>query len=276
VTESGLKLILWIVAMGLIGATIAIPQAVDPWELPSLVLDREAVSDAIELDRALAREVPDSPQAQRLRALFLDHGRSEANPPYERAVYDKRQVAIYEAIEALVSANGELAFDAMRVQAVEDFINVLEDGTREPNDDYEVGVVGGMREILNRYGMIRDRVIIAPEMAIRAFYKARWSSVHRRAPIDGFSAIELQAYWGWLALHGWGRPLQQREDALLAFADVGGFGAQEAAALLDLLAGRPDRASKSLRELYSVSGELRLRNLALGARHVVLFPRGAP
>jgi hypothetical protein len=164
----------------------------------------------------------------------------------------------------------------MRAQAVEDFINVLEDGTREPNDDYEVGVVGGMREILNRYGMIRDRVIIAPEMAIRAFYKARWSAVHRRAPIDGLSPIELQAYWGWLALHGWGRPLQQREDALLAFADVGGFGAQEAAALLDLLAGRPDRASKSLRELYSVSGELRLRNLALGARHVVLFPRGAP
>ena len=275
-TESGLKLILWVLATGLIGATVALPQAVDPWELPSLVLDREAVSDAIELDRALADEFPDSPEAQRLRALFLDHGRSEANPPYERTVFDKRQVAIFEAIEALVSAHGEPAFDAMRAKAVEDFVEVFGDGAGLPNDDYEVGVVGGMREILTRYGMIRDGVVIAPEMAVRAFYKARWSSVHRRAPIDGLSRIELQAYWGWLALHGWGKPLQQREEALLAFADLGGFGAQEAAALLDLLAGRPDRAAKSLHTLYSASGELRLRNLALGARHAMLFPRGAP
>ena len=275
-TESGLKLILWVLATGLIGATVALPQAVDPWELPSLVLDREAVSDAIELDRALADEVPDSPEAQRLGALFLDHGRSEANPPYERTVFDKRQVAIFEAIEALVSAHGEPAFDAMRAKAVEDFVEVFGDGAGLPNDDYEVGVVGGMREILTRYGMIRDGVVIAPEMAVRAFYKARWSSVHRRAPIDGLSRIELQAYWGWLALHGWGKPLQQREEALLAFADLGGFGAQEAAALLDLLAGRPDRAAKSLHTLYSASGELRLRNLALGARHAMLFPRGAP
>ncbi len=275
-TESGLKLILWVVAAGLIGATLAIPQAVDPWELPSLVLDRQAVSDAVALDRALAKEAPDSPEAQSLRELFLEHGRSEANPPYERAVYDKRQVAIHEAIEALVAAHGEAAFDAMRAEAVEEFVAVFDDGAGEPSDDYEIGVIGGMREILTRYGMIRDGVVIAPEMAIRAFYKARWSAVHRRAPIDGLSRIELQAYWGWLALHGWGKPLAQREDALLAFADVGGFAAQEAAALLDLLTGRPDRAAKSLQALYASSGELRLRNLALGARHVVLFPRGAP
>lgn len=275
-TESGLKLILWIGATGLIGATLAIPQAVDPWELPSLVLDREAVANAIELDRALAEEVPDSPEARRLRDLYLDHGRSEANPPYERSVYDKRQVAIHEAIEALVTARGEPAFDAMRASAVEEFMEVFNGGARAPDGDYEIGVVGGMREILTRYGMIRDGVVIAPEMAVRSFYKARWSAVHRRAPIDGLSRIELQAYWGWLALHGWGKPLQQREEALLAFASVGGFGAQEAAALLDLLAGRPDRAAKSLHTLYSMSGELRLRNLALGARHAVLFPKGAP
>lgn len=275
-TESGLKLILWITAAGLIGATLAIPQAVDPWELPSLVLDREAVSDAVELDRALAREVPDAPEAQMLRELFLDHGRSEANPPYERSVYDKRQVAIHAAIEALVAAHGQPAFDAMRARAVEEFLEVFDDGTAEPNDDYEVGVLGGIREILTRYGMIHRGVVIAPEMAIRTFYKARWSSVHRRAAIEGLSRVELQAYWGWLALHGWGKPLPQREDALLAFSEAGGSGAQEAAALLDLLAGRPDRASKSLQKLYSVSGELRLRNLALGARHVVLFPRGTP
>ncbi len=56
-TESGLKLIVWLVAAGLTGAMLAIPQPVDPWEMPSLVLDRAAVSDAIRLDEALAHDV---------------------------------------------------------------------------------------------------------------------------------------------------------------------------------------------------------------------------
>ena len=259
-----------------IGATLALPQAVDPWELPSLVLDRNAVSDAIQLDRTLAREVPDSPQAHTLRELFLDHGRSEANPPYERSEYDQRQVAIHGAIAALIEEHGEPAFEAMRAKAVEDFIDVFGDGTREPKGDYEVGVLGGFPEISARYGLIYRGVAIAPELTLRALYKARWNSVHRRPLVEGLSRVEHQAYWGWLALHGWGRPLSKREDAVVAFAQAGGFGAQEAAALLDLLGGRADRASRSLEKLYATRGELRLRNLALGARHVALFPKVSP
>jgi hypothetical protein len=108
------------------------------------------------------------------------------------------------------------------------------------------------------------------------FYKARWNSVHRRSFVEGFSQIELQAYWGWLALHGWGKPLEKREDALVAFRDAGGLGTEEAAAMFDVLRGRPDRASRSLENLYSATGELRLRNLALGLRHAALLPTGAP
>ena len=63
---------------------LALPQPVDPWEMPSLVLDRAAVSDAITLDETISKEAPDSEEARGLRSLFLDHGRSEANPPYER------------------------------------------------------------------------------------------------------------------------------------------------------------------------------------------------
>ena len=116
-------------------------------------------------------------------------------------------------------------------------------------------------------------VIVAPELTVRALYKARWSSIHRRPFVDGFSRIELQAYWGWLALHGWGKPLHKREDALVAFRDAGGAGAQEAAALFDLLSGRAERAAASLQKLYSATGELRLRNMRLGALHAALLRR---
>ncbi|MBW1833097.1 MAG: hypothetical protein JRJ10_15635 [Deltaproteobacteria bacterium] len=104
-SESGLKLIVWLVAAGVTGATLAIPQPVDPWEMPSLVLDRAAASDAIRLDQTLADEVLETPEAQTLRALFLDHGRAEANPPYERLEFDERQAAIYRANAALLACS---------------------------------------------------------------------------------------------------------------------------------------------------------------------------
>ena len=275
-TESGIKLIVWLVAASLIGAMLAIPQPVDPWEMPSLVLDRAAAADAIGLDETLANEVLDTEEARALRSLFLDHGRSEANPPYARVEFDQRQAAIHRATEVLIEKHGAPAFEAMRAGAVEDFVRVFGDGSHEAQDDYEVGVLGGMRDVLQTYGAIHQGVLVAPPLTARVFYKARWNSIHRRPFVEGFAQVELQAYWGWLALHGWGKPLEEREDALVAFRDAGGFGTQEAAALFDLLASRPDRASKSLEKLYQARGELRLRNLALGALHAALLPAGSP
>ncbi len=275
-TESGLKLIVWLAAAGLLGTLLAIPQPVDPWEMPSLVLDRAAVSDAIRLDEALAHEALDTDEAQALRALFLDHGRAEANPPYERTVFDQRQAAIHGATQALIERHGAPAFEAMRASAIEDFVRVFGDGSDEARDDYEVGVLGGVRQVLQQYGAMHRGVLVAPPLTARVFYKARWNSIHRRPFVEGFTQIELQAYWGWLALHGWGKPLDEREDALVAFRDAGGFGTQEAAALFDVLGGRPDRGSLSLQNLYDTSGELRLRNLALGTRYAALLPIGSP
>ncbi len=275
-SESGLKLIVWLVAAGVAGATLTAPQPVDPWELPSLVLDRAATSDAIKLDEALAGEVLETPEAQTLRALFLDHGRAEANPPYERVEFDERQAAIHRANEALFAKHGAPALGAMRASAVDEFMRVLGDGAHEGRDDYETGVLGGMGAILEQYGVARDGVLVAPPLTARVFYKARWNSIHRRPFVEGFAPVELQAYWGWLALHGWGKALDEREDALVSFRDAGGFGTQEAAALFDLLAGRPERSATSLGALYEARGELRLRNLALGALHATLLPAGGP
>ena len=275
-TESGLKLIGWLVAASMVGALLAIPQPVDPWEMPSLVLDRTAVSDAIRLDQALANEAPEDEQAQALRALFLAHGRAEANPPYERIDFDERQAAISRATKALIDSQGAPAFEAMRARAVEEFIRVFGNGSKEAQGDDDNAVLGGVRQILEQYGAIHRGVLVAPPLTARVFYKARWNSVHRRPFTEGFTPVELQAYWGWLALHGWSKPLQDREVALLAFRDAGGLGTQEAAALFDVLGGRPKRGSKSLEKLYEETGQLRLRNLALGTRHAALLPTGSP
>ena len=129
---------------------------------------------------------------------------------------------------------------------------------------------------MGRYGLVRGNTVIAPELTVRTLYKARWNAIHRQPFTDGFSEIERQAYWGWLALHGWGQPLAKREEALLAFGDAGGAHVGEAAALFDLLGGRPDRAAASLQTLYNETGQLRLRNMGLGALHAALLQTGAP
>ncbi len=275
-TESGFKLIGWVSAGAVVAATLAIPQAVDPWEMPSILLDRSAAADAIRLDDALAKEAPESTEAQTLRSLFLDHGRAEVHPPYETSEYNRRQVEIHRGLEAFALQHGPAALAALRARAVTEFAHAYLDGDPEPKNEEEVAMLGGFPEIAERYGLVRNGVVIAPELTVRTLYKARWSSIHRQPLVDGFSPIELQAYWGWLALHGWGKPLNKREDALVAFREAGGAGAQEAAALFDLLSGRPDRAATSLQALYAARGELRLRNMGLGAMHAALMRNRAP
>lgn len=275
-TESGVKLVLWLLGAAFVGATLATPQPVAPWEMPSLVLDRQATADAIHFDEALAGDSSDSPKAEALRSLFLEHGRAEANPPYETLAYDRRQAAIHYANEALIEAQGPAAFVALRAKAVDDFVDVFYETRGAARDDFEVGVLGGFPTIAKRYGLVVDGEIVAPELTVRSLYKARWNAIHRRPLTDGFSQIELQSYWGWLALHGWGTPLSRRIDALVAFREAGGHGVKEAAALFDLLEGRPERAAQSLEALYRDRGELRLRNLSLGAQHAALLSNRTP
>ncbi len=266
-TESGVTLVLWAVAASLTGAMLAIPQPVDPWEMPSLVLNRKAVAEQMRRNEALAATLSDGEEVDRLRALFIGHGLAEVNPPYAKVDYDTRQANIYRAIKALAEAQGPEAFGAMRARAIDDFMHLFGDGRGKLDTEDDIGAVGGFREILGRYGAIYQEVLIAPEMTVRALYKARWNLIHRMQATNGFSEIELQAYWGWLALHGWGVPLGERRDALVAYRDAGGANAKEASALFDLLEQRPEKAAKLLEALYVESRELRLRNLALGAFH---------
>lgn len=262
-----MKLVLWAVAAGLTAAMLAIPQPVDPWEMPSLVLSRKAVAAEVRQNEKLAATLIDAEEVDRLRALFVGHGFAEVNPPYGKVEYDNRQADIYRATKALVEKHGREAFGAMRARAIDDFVDLFGDGMGTLGTEDDIGVVGGFKEILERYGAIHREVLVAPEMTVRALYKARWNLIHRVPATDGFSEIELQAYWGWLALHGWGVPLPERRDALVAYRGAKGANAKEALALLELLEQRPKVAAKLLEALYLEDRELRLRNLALGALH---------
>lgn len=266
-TESGARLVLWALGAGLVGAMLAIPQPVDPWEMPSLVLDRVAVKKAVQDEEALASILPEDEHVDRVRALFLEHGTAEIGPNYTRVDYESRQMRIHRALDELEAAVGKEAFAALRAQAVEEYISRFGDGLHEPESEEETGMVGGFTTMLERYGVVEDGVLVAPRMTLRAMYKARWNLIHRVEGTDGFSPIEAQAYWGWLALHGWGVPLNERIEALLRYKAAGGRNAEEAAALFDLLEQRPNQAANILEALYRRSHQLRLRNLALGAVH---------
>lgn len=264
-TESGVRLVLWAFGAGLVGAMLALPQPVDPWEMPSLVLDRVAVAKTVRDEEALASMLPRGETVERLRKLFLEHGTAEIAAGYSRVDYERRQMRIHHALEALNTAHGPSTFAALRAQAVEDYVRRFPNGTREPKTEDEIGMVGGFASMLERYGVVDEGVLVAPRMTVRAMYKARWNLVHRTEATNGFSPIEAQAYWGWLALHGWGVPLTHRIDALLQYKAAGGRNVAEAAALFDLLEQRPHQAAKVLGSLYLQSHQLRLRNLELGA-----------
>ncbi|MEM7137452.1 MAG: hypothetical protein AAF500_12770 [Myxococcota bacterium] len=264
-SDSGATLIAWTLAGALLGAVLAIPQPVAPWEMPSLVLDRGAVAASVRQNEELSSGLTDGEEIGRLQALFIAHGLAEINPPYARADYDTRQAEVHHALEALERRAGPQAFAALRARAVEDFMEAFPDASRQPEGDAESGMLGGFGQILDRYGAVVEGVLVAPPMTVRAMYKARWNLIHRNQATNGFSKIEEQAYWGWLALHGWGVPVAERIDALKRYEDAGGRNAAEAAALFDLLERRPGRAARLLETLYEQEHQLRLRNLALGA-----------
>src|SRR5690348_7655955 len=55
----------------------AVPRPLEPVQLPPLVLDAQAVRQALARDAALAREAPSDPQIEAMRATYLEQGRSE-------------------------------------------------------------------------------------------------------------------------------------------------------------------------------------------------------
>lgn len=261
-----MKLIFWVLLSSLLGAMIVAPQAVAAWEMPSLVLKRASVREALKQDEALASTLPDSAEIATLKRLFGEHGRREADGSDTRQEYDRRQVLISRGIENLERMGGTELPAALRAEATERFMEEFTASNAPAATDEARGRLGAFPEMLRKYGLLEAGVVIAPEMTVRAVYKARWNAIHRRPMVDGFSPIELQAYWGWVALHAPMFPLERRVRALHSFQEAGGRGTSEAGAMFALIGQRPDLAVEPLRQLYEDSGRIRFRNLSLGAQ----------
>ncbi len=263
-----MKLIFWVLLTSLIGAMIVAPQAVAAWEMPSLVLDRASVRAILDEDEELASRLQDSAEIEVLQRLFLEHGEREADHSDTRQDYDRRQALISHRIETLERAGGPERVAALRAAATEQFMQGVSKRGASIQASEAKGRWGAFGQMLAKYGLLYEGVVIAPELTVRALYKARWNAIHRRPLVDGFSRIELQAYWGWLALHASMFPLERRIQALQEYEEAGGRSGTEAAAMFSLIAQEPERAIEPLERLYADSGQIRFRNLALGAKAV--------
>ena len=77
--------------------------------------------------------------------------------------------------------------------------------------------------------------------------------------------VEVEAYWGWLALEAASAPIELRLEALEHYEEATGRPAHEARATLLYLGGDALRASDLFTRAYEDFGSVRLRNHALAA-----------
>ena len=125
--------------------------------------------------------------------------------------------------------------------------------------------VGSFPRMLDRYGLLREGVIIAPRFVARTLFKARWNAVAQRSLTDGLERVELQAYWGWLALGAHNVEPHRRVPAAEAYAEAAGRHATEARAVLAFETEQPATSADLFAAAYRQSGNLRVRNHALAA-----------
>jgi hypothetical protein len=126
-------------------------------------------------------------------------------------------------------------------------------------------VLGGFRQSLERWGAIANGRRAAPEMVVRALFAARWNAVHSLPLTDGFDAVHLRAYHGWLALYGDAAGSGLRAAALDAYERAGGMYANEVRGILAFRGGAYEEATDAWTRAFAVSGVLRMRNHAIAA-----------
>ena len=253
-TPSGARLIVAVTAAGCAAVLLAIPQPVIPTEGPGLRLDRSAVSAV--LDAESNAPAPSGEHVTKLLELHAEQGRVERTEGESRQAFAARERAIREAIAQL--SDDEI--DALRARAMQRLGPAL---AGEVSEDEQAEVLGSFPRMLERYGAARDGEVVAPDFVVRTLYKGRWNGIHRRELTEGFAQVELQAYWGWLALHAESAPLGRRLEGLELYRRAGGGHADEARAYLAFRNEQEARASATYAEIFESRGDLRARNHAL-------------
>jgi len=253
--------ILCAAACGCAAVLLFVPQPVEPVEMPALTLDPDAVRAVVADEEALARRVPSGSESiDLLRRLYSEQGLGELVPGSHEAARN-RGANIISATAQVRSEHGDEAVEALRAEAVLKVLDALNGRlSREERD----GLLGSFGRILRRYDVIRgEDELVAPGFVVQVLYKARWSSIHGLTPTDGMSPIELQAYWGWLALHAERAEGQWRRTALDQYEAAGGAHVLEARGVLAYREGDYNAAGVYLDEAYGQTGSVRLRNARL-------------
>lgn len=242
---------------------LATPRALVPEELPVLVLDRNAVARAIEADTALAARAPGGVDVDELLARYLDEGRAERATAVEQRLVHQRQRAWQQLVQRVFARIGPSGISALRAQTLLHFMRAWRGQIADEAET--TGLLGSLPDLLHTYGVAaEDRSLIAPELCLRANFKARWNLIHG-LPITGdFSPIENQAFEGWIALHANEAPDARRFQAARAFHAAGGHRGAQALATWLYRVGRVSEAVVLMKREHAARGELFTRNYGLG------------
>lgn len=246
-------------------ALIIHPRPVTPRFPPALVLQANAVAEQIKKDQEFAQcrtQIRQKSQADELEALFMQSGEAEQGGLEDSTRIRKRRKRIAELVEVLNTDSGPRVLDLLRAAATEELSRILAgNGQRRAANGY----MGTFPNLLTYHHAAWKGRRTAPLFVIRTLYKARWNTLHGLDHSTGFSAIETQAYFGWLALHADRLPLSIRLSALPAYAAAGGERADEAAGVLLYSAGQFSKASQAFRKALKESYSLRVRNYLLAS-----------
>lgn len=256
---------LFVLAVACVLILCAAPRPLVPSELPTLRLPEGAVAAVVAQDAKDARSAPRSPAARELERLFLEHGEMEDSDSGSSAAR-RRKHALEKAYAQLVAEAGALAGVRMRARELDKLEAAL--ALRLPDEQIK-GVMGIFPTALDRHGVTRDGVEVAPHFVMRTLYKVRWNLAVGQATDLALADVERMAYRGWLALHAEGLRVEVRLRELDAYAKAAG-GAElarvaEARGVLLHRAGGYAEAQRALQLAHARTGSIRLRNYALGA-----------
>jgi hypothetical protein len=250
---------LLVTLMGCAVVVLTMPRPVEPTNLPPLVLDASAVAAQRKEDLAFAARLPGGDDVKELLARYLDEGRGERAGVDGSIDIAERHGMFRLMFRRVFARVGEPGVLSLRAAATERFMQALR-GELPPGAEVD-GLIGNFGELLVRYGLVDAQLtVIAPEASLRAMYKARWNIMHDRAPREGLTKLDIQAYEGWNALCATNLAEPRRLEAARLFYEVGGRHGAEAFAILLYRARALPEAEKLYGRARKTDGALRLRN----------------
>lgn len=234
-----------------------LPRPTIPTHPPALALEERPVRAQLALDKERARTLPLDEDVEELQALFLESGRQEVGPTQQAFDLKRRLDRSNALVTRISAAHGPEAIQGLRAAAAEALEPVLRG---EVTGDQRDALLGNFPNVLARHHATIDGHPVAPRLVIRTLYKARWNALCGLPNASGFSAIEGQAYFGWLALHAEDVPLTMRMQAIPEFELAGGAHVDEAAGVLLYQAGHYAEARAAFERSYDKAPSLRVRN----------------